>query len=60
MNNNTCTAIVCGLLILTIGGCLTNVTYQQELTEREREKTKQLIIQSKIDSLQIASNEKSN
>lgn len=53
MNENTSLSIVFGLLIVTIGGCFYGTRHEEELSEREREKTKQMQIQSKIDSLKI-------
>lgn len=46
-------------LILTIGGCSMFNTYQQESSERKREKTKQMAIEWKKDSIEfVYENEK--
>lgn len=60
MNDNTSIAIVVGLFFVSISGCFYGVQREQELTRREEEKTRQLIIQAKIDSLQIVTNQKNN
>lgn len=52
MNNNTSIAIFFGTLFLCMGGCCTMKEYQEGLTAREMEKTRQMQIQAKIDSIQ--------
>lgn len=54
MNGDTSIAIVLVALILTVGGCLYGTQHDDELTAREKEKTKQIIIQARIDSIKLA------
>lgn len=56
MNPNTSVAIVLSMLFLSIGGCLYGTQREGELTQREKEKTKQVTIQARIDSLKIVTN----
>lgn len=46
--------IVALALILTIGGCGMFNTYQSESTARKKEKTKQMIIEWRKDSMKLA------
>lgn len=54
MNDNKAIAVILSVLFLCLGGCCTMREYQQGLTNREMEKTKQMQIQSRIDSMKIA------
>lgn len=53
MNQNTSIAITFASLFLCFGGCCTMREYQNGLTDRECEKTKQMQIQARIDSIQV-------
>lgn len=53
MNDNTSIAIVVGLFFVSISGCFYGVQREQEITEREKEKTKQIQIQARMDSLKL-------
>lgn len=56
MNEENSLAIIFAILILTIGGCLYGTNHDGEVTNREREKTKQMEIQARMDSAQIINN----
>lgn len=53
MNDNTSIAIVLSIFFLSVAGWCTMDNYQVELTRREMEKTKQIQIQARIDSMQV-------
>lgn len=44
------------VFIMTIGGCVFGVSREGYKTEREKEKTEQMKIQAKIDSMKIVNN----
>lgn len=60
MNQNTSIAITISLIIISISGCLGFEDYQCELTRREMEKTHQIQIQAKIDSIKAVNYCKNN
>lgn len=51
MHSNTAEAIIASVLIMTIGGCFGHSYHEMQLTQREEEKTKQLQIQARMDSI---------
>lgn len=53
MNDNKSIAIIFATFFLSIGGCCTMREYQNGLNHREDEKTKQMQIQARIDSIKV-------
>lgn len=52
MNENKSIAIVLSIFFLSVAGCCNVENWQTELTHREMEKTRQIQIQARIDSIQ--------
>lgn len=53
MNADTSLCIFLSIAILSITGCLYGSHHDEEVTVREREKTKQMEIQYRLDSVRI-------
>lgn len=49
-------ALILSILILTIGGCEMFSRHKEGLTIREKEKTKQVEMQTRIDSMKVINN----
>ena len=56
MKEENALAIIFVVLILTVGGCVYGMHHDTALTQQEQEKTKQMEIQVRMDSIQIITN----
>lgn len=53
MNENKSIAIVFSMFFISVAGCCSIQNWQAELTQRQIEKTNQIKIQARIDSIMI-------
>lgn len=56
MNGDTSIAIVLSIFFLSIAGCCVGIQHEDDKVAIEKEKTKQLEIQARMDSLKINEN----